>query len=352
MAGLPEFSLETMAAMIFGRPVAGKMEKALKVLDRVRNYSQKVGSYIPAKEFPPRGMGQDIVFSTEQDFPRFWIKTLRLSGETAQGIGIGGEMLHLVSDQKKIDRPTTLQLGGSRADGAGLDVSALVDGRGDEPMERYDLLLKGVPLEGVRITEFPFLDYPLSAGAADLSAKVDFRGSHLHAEIGFSGRDVAFDTAARPEGLDDDLYELSLAMIRDIGDIDLLATVDQHGDDFRLSMRSNLDDVVMDSLTQLVSDEVKTFQRELMERIERETGLDRTAVEALVEEREAYLEKSVGSAVEGVSSVQDSVEQKRRELDQRLAEEENRARKKAEEELQKQQKTIEDKGKDVLDSLF
>jgi uncharacterized protein (TIGR03545 family) len=352
MAGLPEFSRETIAAMIFGRPIAGKMEKVLSVLGRVRRYSQKVGTYIPAKEFPPRGMGQDIVFSTEQDVPRFWIKTIRLSGETRRGIGIGGEMLHLVSNQRKIDRPTTLQLGGSRDDGAGLDVAALVDGRGDEPMEQFDLMLRRIPLEGMSITEFPFLDYPLANGVADLSGKIDFRGSHFIAEIGFSGRDVVFDTGTRPESLDEDLYELSRAMIGNITDIELLATVDQRGDDFRLDMRSNLDDIVLEALEQVASDEVRAVQRELMERIEGEIGLDRAEVETLVAEGEDYVETGIGNALAGASSVQSSVEQKRYEIDLRLEEEEGKVRKEAEEKLMQQQKTLEEKGEDVLDSLF
>jgi uncharacterized protein (TIGR03545 family) len=352
MAGLPEFSRETVSAMIFGRPVAEKMEKALRILGRVRNYSQKVGKYIPAKEFPPRGVGQDIRFTRKQDYPAFWIQRLILSGETAQGIGIEGSVLHLVSDQRKIDRPTTMQLAGSRADGAGLDFAAVVDSRDDEPREQFNLSLKGIPLAGRSITDFPFLAYPLSAGVGTVTGKIDFAGSRFLAEIGFSGRDVDFNTQGKPEALDDDLYELSLAMVRKIDEIDLVARVRQSGDDFKLDMKSNLDDIVLGVLKQVVSDEVQAVQNELMERIEDEIGADRDEVESLVEEGEGSLREAVEDAEGLFMSQQDRIEQKRAAIDERVKAEELRARKQAEEELQKKQDAVKDKGKEALDSLF
>ncbi len=352
MAGLPEFSRKSIATMLFGKPIAEKMEKALHILGRVRSYSQKVGKYLPVREFPPRGVGQDIRFTREQDFPRFWIQRLRLAGETAQGIGISGTVLHLVSDQQKIDRPTTMQLGGTRADGAGLEFAAVVDSRDDEPREQFNLALKGIPLEGRTITEFPFLAYPLSAGVAAVSGQIDFEGSSFSAELGFRARDVGFDTAGRPEALDDELHELSLAMIRSIDVINFTATVVQKGDDFKLDIRSNLDDIVLNGLKQVVSDEIQAVQKELTERIEGEIGIDRVEVESLIAESEDYLEKTLWDAEGRLMMQHTRIEQKREEIDNRVKVEEKKIQKQAEEELRKQQENIGDKGKDVLDLLF
>ena len=352
MAGLPEISRESVAAMIFGRPVAARMEKALNVVGKVRGYSRKVGKYIPAKEIPPRGMGQDIRFAREQDYPRFWIKTLNITGETAQGIDIGGEVLHLVSDQRRIDFPTTVQLGGTRSDGAGLDFSALVDGRGDDPRERFDLVLSGVSLQGRRITEFPLLSYPLSSGVADIRGEIDFNGSDFTAVIGYNARGVDFNTDDVPEALNDDLLKLSMTMLEQIDDIQLDVTVEQRGADFSFGMKSNLDDIVLNGLGQLVSDEVLAARDILMQRIENEIGPGRAEVESLVFEGNRELLGSVSETEARFTEVQDLVEQKREEIERAIQAEERRIRKEAEEELQKQQKTLEEKGENLLESLF
>jgi uncharacterized protein (TIGR03545 family) len=343
MAGLPEISRESVAAMLFGRPVAARMEKALNVVGKARSYSQKVGKYIPAKEIPPRGVGQDIRFIREQDYPRFWIKSLNITGETPQGIGIGGEVLHLVSDQRRIDLPTTLQLGGTRSDGAGLDFSAMVDGRGDDPREWFDLVLTGIPVQGRRITEFPLLSYPLSSGEADIAGEINFNGSDFTAAIGYSARDVDFDTTEAPETLNDDLYRLSRSMIRKIDDIQLEVKVEQRGDDFSLSMQSNLDDIVLQGVGQLVTDEVKAARDILMQRIEREIGPGRTEVESLVLERDRELLGSIREAEARFTEVQGLIEQKREEIKSTIQ---------AEEKLKEQQEILENRGKEVLDSLF
>lgn len=352
MAGLPELSREGIATMLFGERIANRMEKVLHIVGRVRTYSRKVGKYIPAKEFPPRGAGQDIRFTREQDYPRFWIQRLRLTGETAQGIEIGGTVLHVVSDQQKIDRPTTIQLGGARADGAGLDFAGVIDGRDDVPKEQFDLTLKGFPLEGRTLTDFPFLAYPLSGGVAAITGRIDFEGSNFLAELGLRGTDVGFDTLHRPDALDDELYALSLAMVRRIDEIQLAASVRQRGDDFKLDIESNLDDIVLDGLKQVMSDELQAVQEELSERIEGEIGTARSEVEALITEREAYLEKATWEAERRLIEQHTRIEQKREEIDSRVKAEEERIQREAEEELQKQREKIEDRGKGLLDSLL
>jgi uncharacterized protein (TIGR03545 family) len=352
LAGMPELSRESIARMLFGERFSRRMEKALQVLGKVRTYSRKVGSYVPAKKLPPRGMGQDIQFVREREYPGFWVKRLRLTGETPAGLGFGGSLLDVVSNQNKIDRPTTLLLAGERPDGAGLDFSGVIDGRGRVPHEQFNLRLRGLSLQGHTLTDFPLLPYTVSSGTATLEGSVDFEGEDFLSEIHFSGRGIGFETAVRPEGMSDEIHRMSLYLARRIDEVDLTAVVRQSGNEFRMDIRSNLDDIVLETLKEAVSEELRQVQEELMERIEAEIGASRDEILALVDERESSL-GSILAEREGLLTAQlDRIDRKRREIDNLLKDEQNKLRKKVETELQRQKDMTADEAKDLIDSMF
>jgi hypothetical protein len=152
--------------------------------------------------------------------------------------------------------------------------------------------------------------------------------------------------------MDDELYAQSLAMLDRIDEIQLAASVRQRGDDFKLTVESNLDDIVLDTLKETMSEELQAVQEELLERIEGEIGTARNEVEELIIEREAYLENTLSEAERRLIVQHSRIEQKREEIDGRVRAEEERIQREAEEELQKQREKIEDKGEELIDSLL
>ena len=353
IAGLPELSRESIARMLFGERFSRRMEKVLSVMGKVRTYSRKVGKYIPAKELPPRGTGQDIRFVREQDYPGFWIKRMRLTGEASGGTALEGSVLHVVSNQVMIDKPTTLFLEGKRSGGAGFAFSGLIDSRGERPHEQFGLEMRGLSLKGQTLTDFPLLPYTLSEGTATVLGSIDFEGSDFLAEVQFRGSGIDFDTSQRPEMLEDEeLYRLSIALVQKINEVQFTALLRQSGEDFKMDLRSNLDDLVLSSLEEVVSEEFRQVQEELESRIEDEIGAPRSEVEALIAERESSLENKIAGTERLIKEQLDRVDQKRREIDARLKAEEEKLRKQVETELERQGEKAGEKARDLIDSLF
>jgi uncharacterized protein (TIGR03545 family) len=356
MAGLPELSRESVARMLFGERFAGRMERVLTVLGRARTYSQKVGRYVPVKELPPRGAGQDIRFIGEQELPRFWIQRMRLSGESRRGIAVAGSLEDVVSDQVSIDRPTTLQVRGVRPDGdhAGLWLSGVIDGRGDLPRETFDLELRDLPLAGLTLSDFPLLPYTLSRGTATVNGRIDFQGQDFLAQVRLSASGMMFDTGQRPDGLSDELHTLSLAMARSIGELNLTASVVQEGDQFSMNIRSSIDGMMLDGLRQVLSDTLRDARAELEGRIESEIGGAAQEVELLVAGRQSSLESRLREKNRLITEQLDRIERLRAEIDERVDAAEEQLRREAEQKLsdEVEEQEVEEKARDLLDSLF
>jgi uncharacterized protein (TIGR03545 family) len=351
MAGIPELSRESIARMLFGERFARRMEKTLQVLGKVRTYSSKVGAYVPAKELPPRRKGQDIRFPGAVEYPGLWIKKIHLSGQTPSGLSLEGSLRDVVSNQKIIDRPTVIKLGGERTDGAGLDFSGLVDGRSEIPREQFGLQLRGLPLQGQPLTEFPLLPYRVSGGTAALRGSVDFEGGDFLLEMQFSAGDVAFDTSVRPQGMSDELYQVSVMLARSIDEVELTAAVRQSGDDFRMDIRSNLDSLMLETLRGVLSESVREARDELERRVERSIASLKNEIETLAV-KEALLAGSIEQRRQLVLEQLVRIDERKAELDRRVKEQEDRLRRQLETQLEERKDRAGDRTKELLDSLF
>jgi len=279
IAGLPELSRESIVRMLFGERFSRRMEKVLSVM----------------------------------------------AGEASGGTALEGSVLHVVSNQVMIDKPTTLFLEGKRSGGAGLAFSGLIDSRGERPHEQFDLEMRGLSLKGQTLTDFPLLPYTLSEGTATVLGSIDFEGSDFLAEVQFRGSGIDFDTSQRPEMLEDEeLYRLSIALVQKINEVQFTALLRQSGEDFKMDLRSNLDDLVLSSLEEVVSEEF----------------------------RQSSLENKIAGTERLIKEQLDRVDQKRREIDARLKAEEEKLRKQVETELERQGEKAGEKARDLIDSLF
>ena len=226
-----------------------------------------------------------------------------------------------------------------------------MDGRSEVPREQFSLELRGLHLQGQPLTEFPLLPYRVSRGTAALQGSVDFEGADFLLEMQFSARDVAFDTSVRPQGMGDELYRASVMLARSIDEVELTAAVRRSGDDFRMDIRSNLDDVVLETLRGALSESVQEARDELERRIERRIAPLREEMKTLAV-KEALLAGSIEQRRQLVLEQLVRIDERKAELDRRVKDEENRLRRQMEEELQERKDRAGDRTKELLDSLF
>ena len=122
LAKLPDFNTQNIAKLIFGKRIVNQVNTYLNYFATARHYAGKFKSDDPKKENPPRLKGQDIYFYSKEARPDFWIKQIKLSGQTPDKLSLAGDVHHIVSDQHIIGETTDFKVGGSTK--TGLNLSA------------------------------------------------------------------------------------------------------------------------------------------------------------------------------------------------------------------------------------
>ncbi|MEJ2637531.1 MAG: TIGR03545 family protein, partial [Calditrichia bacterium] len=118
LANIPEISVQNVARILFGRQIIDKIQRVNGYVGTARYYSEKFKSTQPKKENPPRLKGQTIYFTSKRNWPKFWVKQIALSGEVWNDMKISGTVKNIVSQQKVIGQPTTIDINGTRRDQA------------------------------------------------------------------------------------------------------------------------------------------------------------------------------------------------------------------------------------------
>ncbi|MBN1465997.1 TIGR03545 family protein, partial [candidate division KSB1 bacterium] len=172
-AKLPSINKESIARFIFGDKVVGQATEILSLVNTIRSYSEKFKSDKPKKEKPPRFKGQTIYFVKQRSLPSFWIKNIELSGHTTRGLQIGGQLQHLVSNQKIINEATNFNIQGRRGDGANLSFLGEFNYLTETPAEKFSLNMGGMALRDVKLSNSPLLPNALEKGTGDLAITLD-----------------------------------------------------------------------------------------------------------------------------------------------------------------------------------
>jgi hypothetical protein len=151
--------------------------------------------------------------------------------------------------------------------------------------------------------------------------------------------------------MSDELYRASVMLARRIDEVELTVAVRQSGDDFRMDIRSNLDDIVLETLRRALSESAREARDELERRIERSTAPLRSEIETLAV-KEALIAGSIEQRRQLVLEQLVRIDERKAELDRRVKEEENRLRRQLEAELEERKDRAGDRTKELLDSIF
>lgn len=268
LAKLPDFSLQNIAGMLFGRQVVKRITQYLSYLGTARHYAGMLKSDQPQKEKPPRLKGQDIHFYKENARPRFWIKKILLSGQTHDGYPLNGEVRHVTSNQQIVHQPTSIYLKGGGKKGISFDFDGILDYRTKIPQEQFRLNYAGFSLNGTRLSESALLPNTIRKGTGRLESRLDLKGSRLSAEVMFFAQQLQFDFASqKPKSKIEKLLQEALQGIRSL---DFTVKIEADTSRLHFSVQSSLDKVLADRLKGTVSRELEKAKSQLKERINRE----------------------------------------------------------------------------------
>lgn len=318
LAKLPDLSVKNIANILFGRQVLQQIEKVTHYVGMARYYAEKYQAAVPKQEKPPRLKGQEIHFGKLFAPPKFWIKQVALSGEVLNGLQIAGNAANIVSEQKVIGLPTTIDLGGTRRDQASLKLNLTLDYLGEISKENINLNLAQIPLQNVKLTNFELLPSKIEQGKGFIQAAVNFAGRDFQAEVQFKGTQLAFAPPARDSKLDQRLQRISNSIIAAIKEINFKAAARQQAGDFKFSISSNLDNLIADQLKTALAGELQLARQQLEERVNRETAKYKQQLEALIAEKEQLLTGQLQKVESELKKYDDQVKQVQRDLEKKI----------------------------------
>ncbi|NIW80620.1 MAG: hypothetical protein GWN16_14680, partial [Calditrichae bacterium] len=243
LAKLPDISVKNVAKILFGQKIINQIETVTGYVGTARYYAQKYKESKPGSESPPRLQGQVIHFGKKVELPKFWVKKIDLSAEAANNLQLSGNMANIVSNQKAIGQPTTLQLGGTRNDQASIRVGAIFDYLSDVSRESINIDFDRIPLSNVKLTDFALLPSKIDKGKGFINAQLNFEGNKFEADIQFTGEQIRFEELKDTGKLNPRLLRISRSLIEAINVIRFQAKAKiQEGQlDFRIN--SNLDNL-------------------------------------------------------------------------------------------------------------
>jgi uncharacterized protein (TIGR03545 family) len=341
LAKLPDLSVKNVAKILFGERIINQIRRILGYINTTRSYAEKIKTSQPKKESPPRLKGQDIYFSPKQNLPKFWIKQISLSGETNNGMKLAGTVSDIVSRQHVIDKATSINIKGTRQDQAALSLDVTLDYREDKPRELIKIELQEVPLQGVKLSNFPLLPYQIEKGKGKVAANLNFKGSEMVSTVNFVGTHINFDYSQKPTNMDDRLIRISRSIIQSLNIITFDASIKRTEKDFDFRINSNLDKLIADKFKEVVSQEIDNAKREIEDRVQNEIEKFRQEFEKIISQKEQELRKEIEKIEKEIESQKAIITQKKKDIENRINEEKN-----------KYQKQLEDEAKKKLKNLF
>ncbi|HGY56005.1 MAG TPA: TIGR03545 family protein [Caldithrix abyssi] len=322
LAKLPDFSLQNIAGMLFGRQIVNRVSQYLSYVGTVRHYAALLQSGQPKKEKPPRLKGQDIRFYEENARPDFWIKQILISGQTNDGLPLQGEIVNITSNQTIIGQPTSLTIKGGKEKSIHFNLNGVLDYRKEIPQEKFRLQYAGFSLAGTRLSESPLLPNTIRKGYGTLDSRLDLTGAQLSAKVKFTARDVQFDfSSSKPKKKLEQILQEALSGIRSL---DFAVNIFADSSHLRFSVQSSLDKILADRLKGTVSRELEAAKKQLKDRIDKEVGKYKNDALKLADKNEKEIRAKIAEYEQLLEDQNRQINLQLKEIEKKIDEQKNK----------------------------
>ncbi len=317
-AKLPQLNVENMGRLLFGDMLINRFNQYLGYVATARTYSDKFSGGTPEKESPPRMKGQDIRYSSIQDRPKFWIKQVEISGQTEDGIGLGGNIKDIVSNQKVIGKPTIFDIHGGKTDKINVALEGRLDYLTEIPAESFQLNYAGFSMANTRLSNSRLLPNMIKAGAGGILTSVSINGENIDGSVRFSTKNLVFaqDSGNEPKTKVEQIIQ---SIISGISMVEVTASIRGRSDKLAINIQSNIDRIFAERLKEVVGQEIQAAKARIKNEIDKRVDEQRNRLNALVAEKEAYIQQQIQKYDQALKDVNVLADAKKEEIDKALA---------------------------------
>lgn len=257
-----------VAQMVSG-PLKAKIDKAWGYYKKISPYLKSDSESESEREPEPieRGKGQTIKFRSSNPFPDFLVRHAKLSMNVWDQ-DVEGEFRGLTSDPRLYGKPFQLNLAGSQ----------------NETFKQFGLKLvldrtraeAGDVLE-VRVDSFKLKPVPLgnwatlTRGLADIKGRIEIQNEqNMKGNFKVQVHGASFTQAGKA---DNEMTRMLGTILKSVDRFYLQATIGGTPDQYTLSVKTDLDEILAKSVRTLFDEKVKTFERDLKKSIAASTSL-------------------------------------------------------------------------------
>lgn len=325
LARLPDLRLGGISDLLFAQQLYGEVQTYLGYIDMVR---ENVKKYTPKPDFEKlkRFEGQDIHFPVPQEYPRFWIKTVHLSGGTEKKRDVNffyasGDIFNITNNQRLTGQPITALIKATKGNRTTLDLKATLDRRGETPLDNYKASVKGIPVGDLQVGRLSFLPSRITQSDLAVTAEVMVPGKTFDGKSSIAFRDVALVFEKEPRNIVERLTRDVLSRVRNF-DMNLRAW--NTSGKMQVHFSTDLDDQLYEQTKRVLGEELKRIQNDIRAKVEQKIAEKRREVERLFEEKKSEVLAQIQEYGNLVNEKISLVEAKKKELEKRIEEEKSK----------------------------
>ena len=317
-AKLPQLNAENMGRLLFGVMLINRFNQYLGYVATARAYSDKFSGGTPEKESPPRLKGQDIRFSSIQDRPKFWIKQVEISGQTEDGIGLGGNVKDIVSNQKVIGKPTLFDIHGGKTEKINVALEGRLDYLTEIPAESFQLNYAGFSMANTLLSNSRLLPNTIKTGSGGILTKVSIGGENIDGSIKFSAKNLIFAQDPGNESRTK-IEQIIQSIISGISMVEVTASIQGRPDKLAIKIQSNIDRIFAERLQEVVGQEIQAAKARIKSEIDKRIDEQRNRLNTLVAEKEAYIQQQIQKYDQALKDVNGLADAKKEEIEKAIA---------------------------------
>ncbi len=321
LAHIPNISTQNISRFLFGKKIVNQISQYLGYLSTARYYAKKYQALKPPKEEkPPRFKGQDIHLYGPGLRPDFWIHRIYLSGQTNDGLAVSGKVKNLVSNQKLVDKLTSVNIKSSSGKRQ-LNLTALFDYRKEVVAENFRLTYLNFPLKDYSVLKSSALTVTVKKGSGNLKSNFNLSGDKISGEIDFTMKNMQLAKISKSKAV---VYHLISEALANTPKWMVKARLTGSVRDLRLSMHSNLDELLAQQLRRQVGKKLQKQEQRLRQKIDEAVQPRLKELTALREKKEKALQERVKQYDQLIQKQLAEIDKKKKEIERRIEKEKSR----------------------------
>ena len=322
LAKLKDLDVKDVSMLLFGSAVVQRYDQTLDYVAMGRKYLAKAKQMTATQkvEKPPRFKGQDIYFPFHYRYPKFLLRTAKLSaataaGDTSRAYFLDGTLNGLTNQPSVFGRPTRFKIDLMKVSGNKYNLSGSLNHVTEQPRDSLWLSAKNFGLGKVNLKKSKYFPEAISAQKGNISLAGFFVGNSLDLKANLDATPVTF---TYEKNATDRISKIVRDVLSGLTNLNLKAELKGGGaSDFKLNLNSNVDNLLANQLKLTLAQNLREAQQQVENYVRSEVDKKRKEVEAIVDENRQKVYAEIDKVNQKMNEITAEIDKRKQELEDR-----------------------------------